>query len=159
MKKITLLIALLLLVQLSKAQDTCAGALPITAAGTFVVGVMNGAAPTLFCATNGAIPVANIPAGEWYLYTPTQDYTVTITTDIAANTPRKDTRFHVYTGTCATLTCFAGDDDSGSNYSSVATFNVTAGTSYTIIFDNRWLNAAANTGFSFQLTESAKFVL
>ena len=153
MKKITLLIMLLFIVQVTKAQDTCATALPI-GVGTYVVGVINGTAPTLFCADNGAIPQTT-PAGEWYIYTPTAAHTVTVTTDIAANNPRKDTRIHVYTGGCATLTCFAGDDDSGANYSSVATFNVIAGTSYIIVFDNRWLNAAANTGFSFQLTESA----
>ena len=157
MKKITLIIMLLFIVQLSKAQDTCATALPISGSGTFVVGVINGTAPTLFCADNGAIPQTT-PAGEWYVYTPTAAHTVTVTTDIAANNPRKDTRVHVYTGTCAALTCLTGDDDSGSNYSSVATFNVIAGTSYIIVFDNRWLNAAANTGFSFQLTESAVIV-
>ena len=157
MKKITLIIMLLFIVQLSKAQDTCATALPISGSGTFVVGVINGTAPTLFCADNGAIPQTT-PAGEWYVYTPTAAHTVTVTTDIAANNPRKDTRVHVYTGTCAALTCLTGDDDSGSNYSSVATFNVIAGTSYIIVFDNRWLNDAANTGFSFQLTESAVIV-
>ena len=157
MKKITLIIMLLFIVQLSKAQDTCATALPISGSGTFVVGVINGTAPTLFCADNGAIPQTT-PAGEWYVYTPTAAHTVTVTTDIVANNPRKDTRVHVYTGTCAALTCLTGDDDSGSNYSSVATFNVIAGTSYIIVFDNRWLNDAANTGFSFQLTESAVIV-
>ena len=87
MKKITLLIMLLFVVQLSKAQDTCASALPISGPGTFVIGVINGTAPTLFCADNGAIPQTT-PAGEWYIYTPTAAHTVTITTDIAANTPR-----------------------------------------------------------------------
>lgn len=158
MKKITLIIALVFFAQYLKAQDTCQSPLPITAAGLFVVGVMNGTAPTPFCATNGAIPAVNNPAGEWYLYTPTQNYTVTITTNIAANTPRKDTRFHVYTGPCTNLVCFSGDDDSGSGYSSVATFNVTAGTPYTIAFDNRWLNTANNNGFTFQLIE-APFVV
>ena len=156
MKKITLLIMLLFIVQVTKAQDTCATAVPISA-GTFVVGAINGTAPTLFCADNGAIPQTT-PAGEWYIYTPTVAHTVTLTTDIAANNPRKDTRVHVYTGGCAALTCFAGDDDSGANFSSVATFNVTGGTSYIIVFDNRWLNDAANTGFSFQLIESAVVV-
>ncbi len=153
MKKITLIITLIFLVQLSSAQDSCSGALPISGPGTYAVGVINGTAPTLFCANNGAIP-QTIPAGEWYVYTPATSYTVTISTDIAANTPRKDTRIHVYTGTCASLTCLTGDDDGGSNYSSVVTFNAIGGTSYIIAFDNRWLNGTQNTGFSFQLTES-----
>lgn len=154
MKKITLLITLLFLAQLSSAQDSCSGALAITGPGTYPVGIINGEAPTLFCADNGAIPQA-IPAGEWFIYTPTSAHTVTVSTDITANTPRKDTRLHIYTGTCAGgLTCFAGDDDAGAGYSSVATFNVVGGTSYLIVFDNRWLNTASNTGFSFQLTET-----
>lgn len=153
MKKITLLITLLFVVQWSKAQNSCVEAFAITGPGVFSVGVIDGNPPTLFCADNGAIAQA-IPGGEWYVYTPTVAHTVTISTDIAANTPRKDTRVHIYTGTCTSLTCLTGDDDSGSDYSSVATFNVTAGTSYYIAFDNRWLNATQNTGFSFQLTET-----
>ncbi len=153
MKKITLLLFLNLLIQNSFAQDTCANAIPITTAGTFVVDAVNGTeVPTPICADNGVITGANA-RGEWYTYTPTQDYTVTITTDIVANTPRKDTRVHVYIGSCSSLTCYAGDDDSGvgtNNYSSVCTFNVTAGTSYIIAWDNRWSSA----GFTFELTQS-----
>jgi hypothetical protein len=158
MKKITLIITLLFIAQLSSAQDSCSGAFAISGPGTYAVGVINGTAPTLFCADNGAIPQTT-PAGEWFIYSPTANHTVSVSTDIAANTPRKDTRIHVYTGTCAGgLTCLTGDDDAGADYSSIATFNVTAGTSYIIVFDNRWLNAAQNTGFSFQLTESAVVV-
>ena len=155
MKKLVLLFLLGIIYSTKiQAQDTCLTALPITA-GTYAVGVINGTQiPTPVCAVNGDIPAANIPAGEWYSYTPTQNYTVTISSDIAANTPRKDTRFHVYTGTCSTLTCYNGDDDSGTNYSSIATFSVTAGTTYYIAWDNRWLSTTTNTGFSFELTES-----
>lgn len=152
MKKIVLILVLIF-AQFANAQDNCATALSV-AAGSHVVGVMNGTPPTLICAPNGAIPTANVPASEWYVYTPTQNYTVTITTDIAANTPRKDTRLHVYTGTCAALTCYANDDDTGSGYSSVCVFNVTAGTPYYINWDNRWLSVAQNTGFTFQLSEA-----
>jgi hypothetical protein len=157
MKKITLIIALLFIAQFSKAQDSCASPTTIPGPGTYTVGVINGTPPTLFCADNGAIQQA-IPGGEWYIYTPTAAHTVTVSTDIAANTPRTDTRIHVYTGTCDALSCLAGDDDAGADYSSVVTFNVTAGTSYIIVFDNRWLDAAHNTGFSFQLTEAAVVV-
>jgi len=153
MKKNILLFVFFFLAQLSQAQDTCASAINITA-GTYLVGVINGQVPSPVCAPNGAIPTAYIPAGEWYAYTPTQNYTVTVSSDISANSPRKDTRFHVYIGTCSSLTCYAGDDDSGSNLSSVSSFNVVAGTTYYIAWDNRWLNTTANTGFSFQLTEA-----
>ena len=156
MKKITLLFTLLFFVQWSNAQDTCSSASVISGPGTFVVGVINGTAPTLICADNGVNDQTNPgPRGEWYIYTPTANRTVTITTDIVANTPRRDTRIHVYTGTCGSLTCFAGDDDSGANFSSVTVFNVTAGTPYIIAFDNKWMGGAQNNGFSFQLTETA----
>ncbi|TDR26076.1 FG-GAP-like repeat-containing protein [Flavobacterium cheniae] len=140
------------------AQDNCGTALPISGPGIYTVGVINGTQPSTFCAPNNAIPTGNIPAGEWYAYTPTQNYSVTITSDIAANTPRKDTRVHIYTGNCAALTCFAGDDDTGSGYSSVVNFNVVAGTTYYIAWDNRWLNTTNNIGFSFQLSESTILV-
>ncbi|MBF6642290.1 VCBS repeat-containing protein [Flavobacterium sp. J49] len=154
MKKITLIIALLFVAQFTKAQDTCASALPITA-GLHVVGPINGTQVPTPCEGGDAVPTTNrVPAGEWYAYTPTQNYTVTITTDIAQNTPRVDTRFHIYTGTCAALTCFGGDDDGGSNYSSVDVFNATAGTTYYIAWDNRWLTTANNNGFTFQLSEA-----
>ena len=152
MKKITLILTLLFLVQNVNAQDTCAGAVSITGSGLYVVGAINGASALQVCTVNG--PVANNPAAEWYTYTPTANHTITLTTDIAANTPRVDTRFHIYTGTCANLVCFDGDDDSGANYSSVLTFNVTAGTTYTIAWDNRW----SSSGFTFQFIEGTVVV-
>lgn len=151
MKKITLIFGLLFMVQFANAQDTCGAASPITAAGLFVVAGINGSeVPGPICTENGAIPSNRPPAGEWYAYTPTQAYTVTVTTNIVQNTPRIDTRFHVYTGACGSLVCFAGDDDSGSNYSSQSTFNVTANTTYYIAFDNRW----TSNGFTFQIIEN-----
>ena len=155
MKNSTLYILFTLLFSLTiQAQDACGSAITIPGAGTYSVGVINGSQPTAFCAPNGAIPVANIPAGEWYSYTPSQNYSVTISTDIAANNPKKDTRVHVYSGNCGSLTCVAGDDDSGTSFSSIVTFSATAGTTYYIAWDNRWLSVANNTGFSFQFSES-----
>ncbi|HQX03889.1 MAG TPA: FG-GAP-like repeat-containing protein [Flavobacterium sp.] len=152
MKKITYLILFCIGIQLSNAQDTCASAAVLPGAGLYIVDAVNGLeVPNPVCTENGNI--ANNGKGEWYSYTPTQNYTITITTDIAANTPRVDTRFHVYTGTCGALTCYAGDDDEGigdTNYSSIDTFVVLANTTYTIAFDNRW---TAN-GFTFQLIEA-----
>lgn len=154
MKKITLLI-LVLTINLSFAQDTCSGALPITSAGTFVISAINGTQAI----TTSCVGGTNYgTAAEWYAYTPTQNYSVTVTTDLAINAC-KDTRFHVYTGTCGALTCFTGDDDSGviqcsptntNSYLSVKTFDVIAGTTYYIVFDNRW----ESTGFTFQLIET-----
>lgn len=148
MKKITLILILFLTTAWSFAQDTCGTAIPITA-GLHVVTAVNGTdVPSPICANNGVI-AGTTGRGEWYSYTPTQNYTVTISTDINQNTPRVDTRVHVYTGTCGNLTCAGGDDDSGASYSTVAVFNVTAGTTYIIAFDNKW----SSNGFTFQLTE------
>ena len=149
MKKITLLLMFCFVIQFTNAQNTCATATPITAAGLYVISAVNGTqVPSPTCIVD---PDANPTSGKWYAYTPTQNYTVTVTSDITQNNPRIDTRLHIYTGSCANLTCLAGDDDGGSNYSSVATFNVAAGTTYYIAWDNRW----SGSGFTFQLIQAA----
>ena len=147
MKK-TLLFILLFIFQQIKAQDTCLTAVPITA-GYYTVDAINGTdVPSPICAENGT----GATAGEWYSYTPTQNYTITISTELEINL-NKDTRIHIYSGTCSSLTCIAGDDDAGSigtGYLSIVNFNVAAGTTYIIAFDNRW----NSSGFDFQLIES-----
>jgi hypothetical protein len=130
---------------LSQAQNTCATASAVVA-GTYVVSAVDGTdVPAVICAENGT----GATAGEWYKYTPSADYTVTVTTDLAASAG-VDTRVHIYSGTCGSLVCVEGDDDGGSGLTSTTTFNVVGGTTYTIAFDNRWSSA----GFSFQITES-----
>ncbi len=127
------------------AQNTCATALPITA-GLHTISAIDGIeVPALICAANGT----GATAGEWYTYTPTADYTLTVTTDLPVNIGR-DTRFHVYTGSCGSFSCHAGDDDAGSGFLSVASFQVEQGTTYYIAFDNRW----DSNGFDFELTET-----
>ncbi|MEZ4853768.1 FG-GAP-like repeat-containing protein [Flavobacterium sp.] len=153
MKKKLLVFVVFTLPFLNFAQDgnTCNTAFPITTEGLFVVSGVNGTAPTLICAQNGAL--GGTPHGEWYVYTPDDDYTVTITSNIPQNNPKVDTRVHVYTGTCGSLACHAGDDDGGgaaNGYSSVCNFDVVAGTTYYIAWDNRW----SSNGFTFQLIEN-----
>jgi hypothetical protein len=152
MKKITLLTLSMLYSLFSLAQNSCAEALPVTA-GTYTIDTINGAVIPNVCFGSGLGTAA-----EWYAYTPTQNYSTTITTDLAINICR-DTRFQVYTGTCAGLVCVTGDDDSGiiacnsgntNSYLSSKTFNVTAGTTYYIAFDNKW----ESLGFSFQISET-----
>jgi hypothetical protein len=153
MKKITFIFILSLMSSISFGQDSCASAVSITS-GTHQVGVVNGTPGTApICAPNGAI-TNRTPAAEWYSYTASEDYTITITSDITENTPRKDTRVHIYVGTCTGLICLTGDDDSGASYSSVVTFNANGGTTYYIAWDNKWLNNSTNTGFYFRLIES-----
>lgn len=126
------------------AQDTCATAVPISV-GQFVVDAVNGnEVPSPICAPNGT----GATKGEWYTYTATQDYSVTISTSLAVN-QGKDTRIHVYTGTCGNLACYAGDDDSGDGYLSIVNFYAQQGQTFYIAFDNRW----NSSGFTFQVTE------
>lgn len=131
------------------AQNSCATALPITA-GLYTVDAVNGTNITSTC--------SSAALAEWYAYTPTQNYSVTVTSDLAQNIC-KDTNFSVYTGVCGTLTCLTSDDDSGviqcnsgnnNSFLSVKTFEVSAGTTYYIAWDNRW----SAVGFDFQLIES-----
>lgn len=131
------------------SSDTCVDAstaTAITGPGTFTVTTIDGSEiPDPICANNGA----GATNGEWYRYIPSADYYVTVSTDLPQNSGR-DTRVHIYTGNCGTLTCHAGDDDSGAGYLTVANFNATAGQTYYIAWDDKW----EEDGFDFELTES-----
>lgn len=141
----TLLLIALLSPAFLKAQTTCHTAIPVTA-GTWVVDTIAGqTVPLPICAQNGG----GASRSEWYSYTPSQNYAVTVTTDMPVNTGL-DPRVHVYIGACDALTCVAGDDDSGSGFLAVTTFAVQAGTTYLIAFDNRW----SAQGFAFQIIEN-----
>jgi uncharacterized protein YaiE (UPF0345 family) len=135
------------------AQDNCATALPITTAGTFTISTING---TELPQTTCSYTNASTTTAEWYAYTPTSNYTVTVSSDLTENICL-DTRLRIYSGTCAALTCVVADDDSGSinctsngnSYLSLASFNAIANTTYYIVWDNRY----AATGFNFQVSE------
>ena len=126
------------------AQNTCASALAIGAGTHLVVGIDGTQIPIPICAAGGT----GATNAEWYSYTPTADYGVTVTTDLVQNTGG-DTRFHVYTGICGNLACLSGDDNGGSGNLSVATFNVQQGITYRFAFDDRHSDA----GFVFQVIE------
>lgn len=148
MKKITLFIILNFGIQWVAAQNSCANALPVFPGMTTVGNIDGTDIPTPNCLTGNA----TTPLAEWYTYTPTQNYTVTITSDLTINTGL-DTRIHVYTGTCGNLVCYASDDDNGvigNGYLSIVTFNVVANTTYYLAWDNRW----NGSGLDFQLTEN-----
>ncbi|MFN8325862.1 MAG: hypothetical protein U0T80_08980 [Flavobacteriaceae bacterium] len=150
MKKITFLI-LILSCQFSIAQSSCATAIPV-AAGITTVPNLSGSVSTTTCTTS------NATLTNWYSYTPTQNFTVTITSDLAVNIC-KDTYVSIYRGTCSSFTCVAFDDDAGTiacndgsntnSYLSVVSFTALAGNTYYIAWDNRW----NGSGFDFQLTE------
>lgn len=150
MKKTLLSIGLSLLVTAwTFGQQTCATAQIITV-NTYGTPSINGTeVPPIVCSTGGT----GATAANWYKYTPTQDFAVTITTDFISN-GNIDNRVQIYSGSCGALICVAGDDDSGTNALCVASFNATAGTDYFIVFDNRW----SSSGFMFQLIEDTIIV-
>ena len=159
MKFFTLFIISFLVINFANAQNTCATAVNVTA-GTFSVGTINGTeVPDATCALQGPITIPGA-AGEWYKYTPAQNYSLTITTDLQVNFG-KDSRFMIYTGLCGALTCIGGDDDSGIigngslSYLSITTLNVVAGTTYTIAFDNKW----NISGFECEIIEAAPIIV
>lgn len=126
------------------SQSTCNNP-TIISAGQFTVDTILGPSiPTPICAQNGT----GASVSEWYEYTPNDDYTVIVSTDLLVNTG-VDTRVHIYTGNCGALVCHAGDDDAGSGFLSIATFNVFSGSTYLIAFDDRW----DASGFDFVLEE------
>ena len=126
----------------SQSGDSCDEAILITA-GSYNVNGINGesygANCTEYDAANGDL--------QWYSYVPSQDFLVTVSTDYAVNNGL-DTRFHVYGGSCESLQCVGGDDDSGDGYLSHGTFYAYTGNTYFIAWDDRW----GTEDFEFTLT-------
>lgn len=148
MKKIILLLFIASFFLKGNAQSSCETSSVVTV-GTYTMGVVNGTGPSVYCIDTGTAS-----AGLWYKYIPTQNYNVTITTNLPVNAG-KDTRFHVYSGACGSLACVGGADDTIGLLAEV-TFTALAGTTYTIVFDNAWGTDANNV--SFQLSQAAPIV-
>ena len=128
------------------AQQTCSTALPVQA-GIHAVDVFDGELPNApRCAANDQGPAT---FAVWYAYTASADTIVQLTTDVQGF-PQVDTRFHVYTGACSALTCIVGNDNGGFNGTSRASFEAMMGSTYYIVFDDRWSSAP----FSFQIEET-----
>jgi hypothetical protein len=151
MKKITLLLFTMFVFSFySYGQNTCASANTISAGTTTVSALSGGEVPLPECAANEGGPRT---AAAWYSFTATVDGTADITSNLPVNVAPNsdDTRVHIYSGTCATLTCIGGNDDVDStNYLSEASFPISNGTTYFIAWDDRWSSA----GFDFVLTET-----
>lgn len=132
------------------AQQDCANALTAQPDITYNVSYLPGSQVPGSGCTQGSNNPENLDHGAWYTYTPSALYTTTISTEAAL----QDTRMHIYKGTCSELICVAGDDDSGDEYSSIATFMAEAGVTYYIAFDDNW----SEENFSFIITQ-ATFVI
>ncbi|TAH39884.1 MAG: T9SS type A sorting domain-containing protein [Bacteroidetes bacterium] len=147
MKNTLLTLAFIMLFKLiSVAQQTCNTALVITAGINTIAPITGTEVPTQMCATGGS----GATAANWYKYTPSQNYSVTITTDFVVNAG-VDNRVHVYLGSCGFLACLVGDDDGGTNGLCVVSFNAQAGTDYYIVFDDIYTSA----GFQYELIENS----
>jgi hypothetical protein len=142
MKKTLTLLPCLLAFPALHAQNSCAEALAVGVGDHVVPAITGTQPPDPICAPNGPATLAN-----WYTYTPAEDQSITISTDLPGNNGT-DTRLHVYGGGCGNLTCVGGDDDSGSGYTTLLTLAVVANTTYWLAWDNRW---TAN-GFTFRIT-------
>lgn len=135
MKKITLLFLSLVAGMTTYAQNTCATSLPISTTTVNSVGTIDGTMISQNCANTST---ALGTAAEWYNFTAPATGVLNLNSDLAANAGR-DTRVQVYSGACTALVCVGGGDDvSASNYLTNVNVNVTAGTVYTIAWDNRW---------------------
>lgn len=126
----------LLLGATTYAQNTCATAAAVSTTMNNTVAAY-GTEVSTQCGGNVANGAATGTA--WYTYTATAAGTLNISTDLAANS-NTDTRVNVYTGSCGSLTCYADSDDVNypTNFTTSLTFNVAAGTTYYIAWDNRW---------------------
>lgn len=146
MKRTLLSLAFILMLKLTgMAQQTCNTALVITPGIGNIASINGTEAITQSCAAGGI----GGTAANWYKYTPSQNCLATVTTDFTVNTGI-DNRVHIYSGTCGSLTCVAGDDDGGTNALCVISFYASAGTDYYIVFDNIYSSA----GFQYELIEN-----
>ncbi len=149
MKKITLSIVLFLSVSFAAmSQANCSSAVEVLLGSTTTAPAFtseNGTAPTALCGLGGG--AGN--KGKWYRFTATQNIPVVVSTLLAQNNNR-DTRLIIYSGDCAALVCVDSNDDFNGTNSSQITFNATAGTTYTLAFDNRY----SNGGFDFTVMQA-----
>ncbi len=139
--------------QFAMAQLTCATATAVTP-GTHTAPAITTGTYVTSCDTSNGDNAA--PNSIWYSYTATANGQLVVSSNISTNVAplSNDTRVSIYSGTCAALTCVAGNDDvSGSNYLSTASATVTAGTTYYIQWDDRW--SAAGFTWSLAFTSCA----
>lgn len=141
MKKIFPFFVLLLNSTWISAQLTCATAAPI-GLGTVIAPSVTGDPPLTVCSLTGGPGTK----GLWYKYTATANKTIKITTSSAGQ--NADTRMIVFSGNCTALNCITANDDYAGQFSQV-TFNAVAGTTYYIVFDNKF----SSIGFNINVSE------
>ena len=104
------------------ANDLCGNAFPIICGNNYT-GSTNSATETDeqtgFCGTSQGA------AGVWFKYVGDDN---DVTLDLSAS--NFDTRIQVWSGSCGSLTCVGGDDDSGTSTTSLYTFGADTGIDY-----------------------------
>lgn len=149
MKKTLFLFSTFFCFSIAMAQTNCNTATEIQLNSTTTAPSFtneNGTAPTLLCGLSANAGTK----GKWYKYVATDNINVTVSTLLAQNN-NIDTRVIVYRGTCDNLVCVGSNDDYAGSQSSQLSFNVIAGTTYIIAFDNRF----NNNGFDFTFRQTA----
>lgn len=149
MKKTLLSIVSLLSFTAMMGQANCASAVTVTLNSTITAPAFTnetGTPPTILCGLANGVGAK----GKWYKFTAAQNLNITVSTLLPQNN-NSDTRLIVYSGDCSALVCVGSNDDFNGTYSSELTFATTAGTTYTIAFDNRYSSAA----FDFTVMEAA----
>ncbi|MGV9004672.1 FG-GAP-like repeat-containing protein [Flavobacterium sp.] len=152
MKKTLPLLVLFFSTAILMAQSNCGNAISVMINSTTTVSAYstdNGVAPTELCGlTAGAAP-----KGKWYKYTATSNINMSVSTVLSQNNNR-DTRLIVYSGSCDALVCIGSNDDYNGSLSSQVNFPVTAGTTYTFAFDNRYGQNFDSQSFDFIIFEA-----
>lgn len=154
MKKLLLLfLSFYAIDSVGQGATTCAAATTITTNGNYTIGALTtGTAPTGAGLCFGTW--STTPNAKWFKFTPTSNGVMTINSDIAANPAGTDTRLSVLTGACAApWTCIAANDDvdeAAQNFrSKVTDVVVQSGTTYYIVWDDRWSSTSATFDFTF----------
>ena len=155
MKKILLsLLSLYTFNAVAQGGLTCLTATTLTTNGTYTIGSLTGTAPT----GNGLCfnDASTTPNARWFKFVPNSNGVMTVNSDIAVNGTGAtvDTRVSVLTGACAApWTCIAANDDvdqPGGNYRSKLTnVAVASGTTYYIVWDDRFSSLDKSFDFSF----------
>lgn len=149
-KQLFLILNSVLFTQANFAQSTCTTA-EIVTEGTYSFASVDGAeVPLPVCASGGE----GATMGKWFKFNSLESVQVTVTTDFPDINGNIDNRVHIYNGLCGALNCVAGDDDSGTGFLCVVSFNALANTDYYIAFDNRWTVGNPNNGFTFEVITS-----
>lgn len=147
MKK-TLFFLSLFCSSLAIAQNNCDSALNITLSAVYTVpsfATGTGTPPDNLCGLGSGTGAK----GRWYKYTATQNLNVTLSTFLPEN-GNTDTRLIVYKGACGSLECVGSNDDFQNTQLSQLSFDVIAGSTYIIAFDNRF----SSNGFKFSFMET-----